>query len=332
MRLSLKLAVVAVLLLLLGLAVAGFGATRAPIQLGTREGYWSAATGVRKQFTLGGPSWCLPQPINGWFLYTSDNMHGSDFYRVPEADVLADFPKSVRQLDGPNEVVPEWGEAGFWDWEKDDPQKANPLLLLLHLREAHLDWWMKHHPEGLASQTQRDVDLGLALWRMNLFPLVQLAEWAYLSALLVFAAWPWLRNAGRGRWAVHVALLPPLLLLPYYLGYCAWNYTSAGPGGGVVYPFLLDLCRPLPWTPFDKALVQHVPQVLAPLTGPVGPMLSLSGRRSAGPSAVISLGLGLGAMAFGLGTLFRWLRQPPEPRPRRCDADEGKFPLNLRQS
>src|SRR5262249_5081168 len=156
-------------------------------------------------------------------------------------------------------------EPGFRTWEKGDPQLTDGQLLLVHLRAARLDWWITKHPESLAFQTARDFHLGVAWERMGLIPLVQLGEWGYLSALIVFAAWPWLRNRGWWTWGIHVALLPPLLLLPYYLGYCAWNYTSAGPGGGLVYPFVLDAFRPLPWTSLDMAMIQHVPQVLAPL-------------------------------------------------------------------
>jgi hypothetical protein len=308
MRPLLKLVVVGVMLVILGGAIAWPHRASVPIRLGTAKGYWAAAVGVREKNILGGPSWCLAHPIDGWFLYTADHMHGSYFYRVAESEVLADFPKSVEQLGGDGKVVLEWAGAGFRTWEKADPQRADARLLLRHLRAARLDWWIRKYQEDLAFQTERDFHLGVAWQRMGLFPLVQLAEWAYLSALIVFAAWPWLRNRGRWTWTIHVALLPPLLLLPYYLGYCEWNYTSAGPGGGVVYPFLLDAFRWLPRTAVDTVMIRHVPQVLAPLTGPLGPMMPVSGGRSVGPLAAVCLGLGLGILVAGPGTLRGWLR------------------------
>lgn len=121
----------------------------------------------------------------------------------------------------------------------------------------------------------------------------------------------WLRNRGRWAWAIHTALVPPLLFLPYHLGYCTWTFSSAGPGGGVVYPSILSQFRSLPWTSLDTALIRHVPQVLAPLAGPLGPILSLSGARGVGPVSILCLGLALGAAVFGLGSLVRrWRRQP----------------------
>ncbi len=310
MRLLLKLLAVAVAVGLLGLGVTRVAPARAPIRLGTREGYWAAAAGVYKKHRIGGPRGALPYPLDGWFLYASDHMHGSDFYRVPEAEVVRDFPRDVGQLGGDDVFVSEWAETGFRNWEKTDPQRADVHLLLLHLRQARLDWWMRKDPKLVYIEIGRDVELGIALQRMHQFPLVQLAEWGYLSALVLFAAWPWLRNRGRWSGAVHAALLPPLLLLPYWLGYCTWTYCSAGPGGGVVYPSILEACKPLPWTEMDGKMIRNIPPLLAPLAGPLGPMLSTSGHRSAGPTAVAGLGLGLGVLVFVLGTVLRRVGRP----------------------
>jgi hypothetical protein len=304
MRRRYKLLVVAVLLVILAVAVASPHPRLVPVREGTSKDFWSAATGVRTKGVLGGPSSCLPEPVDGWYLYASQHMHGSDFYRVPQAEVLAEFPKGVDELGGDAMIVPEWSAEGFASWEKADPERGDVNQLLQHLRMARLQWRLKNHPEFLR-YLQDDFNLGVAFQRMSQFRLMQLAEWAYLSALIVFAAWPWLRGGGRWAWAVHTALIPPLLLLPYFLGYCAWIWTSAGPCGGVVYPFVLDELRPLPWTSLDSRLIRHVPQVLDSLTGPLGPMLSLSGGRHAGPVAAISLGLVLGAAVFAIGSAWR---------------------------
>lgn len=315
MGLLLKVLAVAVVLVLLGCAIAWPNPKQIPIQPGTTEGYWNTAAGIQAKDTIPGGGWYFAQPIDGWFLYTADHMHGSQAYRVPAPEVLADFPKDLAELRRDDKVVLKWAEAGFRAWEKVDPQRAKPLVLLLHLREAQLDWWIKNRPDGLLLGMQEDFDLGVAWQRMGQFPLIQMAEWSYLSAVIVFAAWPWIRNRGRSSWAIHTALLPLLLLLPYYLGYCAWNYTSAGPGGGVVYPVILDAFQALPWTATDRSIVKCCPQVLASLTGPLGPMLSLSGGRSAGPVTVLFFGMGLGGLVFGTATLFARLRQPPSNHP-----------------
>src|SRR5438067_304339 len=100
-------------------------------------------------------------------------------------------------------------------------------------------------------------------------------EFVYLSALVVFAAWPWLRNGRPLRWAVHLGLVPVLLFLPYWLGYAGFTFTSAGPSGGVLYPWLIVWFGRLPWTALDTAIVSRLPPVLEPYSQTPGPMLSL---------------------------------------------------------
>jgi hypothetical protein len=73
----------------------------------------------------------------------------------------------------------------------------------------------------------------------------------------------------------------------------------------VVYPFILNRFAWLPWTSADTSILKHVPQVLGQLSGPLGPILSLSGGRKAGPLSVMALGLGVGAVVFWVGTLSR---------------------------
>ena len=307
-----RLLIVAPFPLLLGLVVARPDPAQLPIRPGTSEGFWTAATGIREKNTLGGPSWNIVQPVDGWFLYASRNMHGSNFFRVPQAAVLANCPSTVTDLSREGRFVPEWSSEAFSNWEKTDLERKDAHALLDHLSTARLGWWIKNRPEYLAV-VQEDFDLGIAAQRMGQFRLVQLMEWGYLSSVVLFAAWPWIGNRSKWCWAIHAGLLPLLLLLPYYLGYCTWTYTSAGAGGGVLYPAILDALKPFPWTALDTAVVGCIPQVLAPLAGPLGPMMSISGARHAGPLAALCLGAALGAIVLGLhSSLFRQMLKARE--------------------
>jgi hypothetical protein len=315
MRPLYKVLVIVMMLVLLGWCVARPHQAMVPIRLGTAEDFWAAAAGVREKNILGGPSWCLSQPINGWFLYTSNHMHGSDFYRVPEADVITKLPKKAGELAGEDRLVSKWSEEGFRNWNRADPKGSNALLLLHYLRAARSHWANENRSEDILMRTEPDFDIGVAWQRMEQFPLVQVMEWGYLSFVILFAAWPWLRNSSRWRWAIHAALIPPLLMFPYFLGYCAWNYTSAGPGGGVVYPYILNEFRPLPWISFDSTLIKFFPQILARLTGPLGPMMTISGGRHAGPAAVGLLGLGLGLAVLAYCYVIEWISRRFERKP-----------------
>jgi hypothetical protein len=265
----------------------------------------------RNKDIIGGLSWAQARPIDPWFLYTYDHMHGSYYYRVSEREVLANFPKNVDEVGIENKFVPDWTESGFRAWQKADAQRADAQSLLIHLKAAQMGWWIEKHPDSVPLMIEQEFCCGIAWQRMGLFPLVQLAEWTYLSAVIVLAAYPWLRGGGRWAWAIHTAVIPPLLLLPYYLGYCAWAFSSAGPGGGIVYPRILYFFRGFPWTSFDQAVIQYIPHILAPLTGPLGNILAMSGGRAAGPVSVMCLGLALGSFVFCLGTLSHRFRRPP---------------------
>jgi hypothetical protein len=309
-RRQFKLFIVALPILFLGLAIESLGLERAPIRLGTSQDYWSAASGTYKRNIIPSASWCLPKPIDGWYLYSKSNMHGSDFYWVPEAEVVADFPKSADQLAREGYVVSEWCNVGFSNWEKADPNRNNASLLLLYLREAdQANRAKKWRPESRLLWLQEDLGFGIAYQRQKQFPLVQLGEWLYLSFVIIFTAWPWLRSSRAWVWAIHFALIPLLLLLPFYLGYCAWNFTSAGPGGGVLYPLVLDGLSPLPWTSLDSTLIQSLPHPLASLTGPLGSMISFSHHNHAGPIAAICLGLVLGLCVSTIGKAIPRLRK-----------------------
>src|SRR5205823_5088202 len=72
------------------------------------------------------------------------------------------------------------------------------------------------------------------------------------------------------------------------------TFTSAGPSGGVLYPWLLREFRGLPWTAWDSALVRNLPQLLEPLSQTPGPMMSLSFFGGVGPVAVTVLSVLLG--------------------------------------
>ena len=178
-----KVGLIVVLLALLGWAAACPFSKMVPIRQGTASGFWFAATGVREKNGIGGSA-CLDTPIDGWFLYSWNHMHGSDIFRVEEAAVLASTPLDVSQLEREGTSVPEWTAAGYKAWQKVDPKRGDARLLLFHLRAARQDWWVRAHPEQPPYGPDEAFTLGIAWQRMELFPLVQFGEWAYFLEAL----------------------------------------------------------------------------------------------------------------------------------------------------
>lgn len=317
MPLRLKLACLLVPIALLGWRAFATDQQNLPIRRGKAEDFWKFVTWVD------GPSGsatlaCPVLPIDGWCHFAWTGMHGSLLHRVPEQEVADYFPEILRRLDAAKDLRP-WVVEGYTSWQRADPVRQNWQLLLKHLRTASnlasARSWTKNPEDKYDGQLWDSVAWGIAAQRMEQRPLLQFGEWLYLSGLVAFAAWPWLRSGGRWRWAAHVALLPWLLMLPYYLGYCSWTFTSAGPGGGAVYPMLLQLARDVPWYSADTFLVRQLPKPLGSLTGPLGSMMSLSGRSGCGPLAMGVIGLCLGAVAFAARTVIA-RGSSPTPAPR----------------
>jgi hypothetical protein len=92
-----------------------------------------------------------------------------------------------------------------------------------------------------------------------------------------------------------------LLFLPYYLGYATWTFTSAGPSGGVLYPWVILCFGGLRlWTPLDSWILEATPKVLEPLSQRLGSMLVVSGGCEFGPVAALVSGSVVAAITAGV--------------------------------
>jgi hypothetical protein len=83
------------------------------------------------------------------------------------------------------------------------------------------------------------------------------------------------------------------------------TFTSRGPSGGVLYPWLLAGFRGLPWTFLDTAIARRLPQPLEPLPQTPGPMLSLTVFGGPGPVAVTSMGVVVALAVITVGEVIR---------------------------
>src|SRR5439155_6303289 len=134
-------------------------------------------------------------------------------------------------------------------------------------------------------------------------------EWLFFSGLVLFAVWPLLYGKSWWRWAVHLGFLPMLFMLPVYLGYATYSFTSAGPSGGVLYPWLLSgffggRCNEL-----DRQILAHLPRILEPLSAPIGMALSLSGMGMPGPTTMVIACLLIALLVFSVHKLRDRLQQ-----------------------
>jgi hypothetical protein len=290
---------------LLLLAVLLLAKPMAPMKRGTSADFWNHACALNaRQYRGGG----VYTPREGRYVYYDQHLNGQSIFWVPAAEAAADFPSVVRQVqqaaDSTNALpLLQWSIATL----REDPSAAHdPDKFLMLVRERMLKA-MKDYSETLY-QYRLDQDAGFSeRWRqMRRYWINILFEMLFFIGLSLFAFWPWLRNRSLMRQTLHLALVPFLLFTPFYLGYCGWSFTSAGPTGGALYPWLIVQFRSASWwTPLDEWLVRHVPQVLGSISQSPGSMMSVRGGAPFGPLAALLAGVGILLAGWGIAMLKR---------------------------
>ncbi len=251
------------------------------------------------------------QPRDGWYIYYIQGYHTQFLFRVPRRQAVADFPEVLRKIkvaardnaDPPNRV--KWAVAVL---EQDQaPSRLSPeeFLVLLHGERLKANRTKSEAAYRYALSEDQAFDERWA--RAGRFWLNIVCESAYFAGLILFVLWPWMRGERRAwLWSLHLGLLPLLLMLPYYSGYASWTFTSAGPGGGVLYPWVISWFRRFPvFTGADQWVLARIPKVLEPLSQPLGPWLVISGGGSLGPVMAVVLGAGIGLLVV-LG--LKWIK------------------------
>lgn len=314
MSAKIKWAIVAAPIGLIAAALAWLAPLMAPVKDGTPAEFWHAACGVRLPSGPSGETWSgTYAPRDGWFVYYLQGWHGRFLYRVPASDVQSDFPEVLSRLNAgePAESAYLRGVSGYRGWAESEGEKT-PESLVAALRQARFKEMREEKGDEIWQHALKGEEWFEERWkRTNRFWLNIVFEFTYLSAGVVFVAWPWLRRKDRRSWATHVAMAPLVLFLPYFLGYCQYTMTSAGPSGGALYPWLIVRFR---WLHLPLAaeefMLQGMPPLLEPLSQRLGPYLGLTGMGGIGVLATAITGLVLGGLTFAIGAiLLRWRKK-----------------------
>jgi len=295
-------ATIAAVSVLIAAALLWLAPRMAPARRGDSATFWKAALRVE----LNGPSNRLVGPahceLDGWYYYEEPHFHGTHLYRVPVDEALADFGRVSETLRaaGDDQNIPSYVRAGFEKWSERPAVEQSPEVLFADVKTARREYWKIRNPDLLARADQYEQEVVLCCLRTRWYWATLLFEWLYLSGLVLFAAWPWVRGQGWRGWAIRAGLLPLLFMLPVYLGYAATSFTSAGPSGGVLYPWLLRLVQGYRCNDLDRLILSHMPPVLEPLSPSIGPALVLSGRGMPGPTTALLLGALAAAGVFAI--------------------------------
>jgi hypothetical protein len=297
-----KQSVAGLVMLALVVAVLLFAGSMSPVRQGNSAGFWEHACGVNlaghDKETMGG----VYQPRDGWYIYYIQGYHGQFLFRVPRKQAVADFPEIVRRikvLSSEKDALPRVRLAtAVLEQDRSSSEDAERFLSLIHAERLRA---LRNGDRSLYDYAISEDQAFAERWvRARRYWANIVFECMYFVALTVFTLWPWLRSTRSvWSWSLHLGSLPVQLMLPYYCGYASWTFTSAGPSGGVLYPWVIVLFRGFPlWTSADQWVLEKFPKVLEPLSQPLGSMLVISGGRPLGPVAAVALGAGVSGLVF----------------------------------
>ncbi len=286
----------------------------APVRPGHSALFWRYACGVGLTPEAADGTWSGRAYLidDAWVAYDQSHYHGSDIYYVPVAEVLADFDAVVDRLQQAAEQGRDTPFAGGYVNWRDDEGRARfggvlleARMLLRSIEQERMRRWAAQDVELLAYRIAQEQQFWQRWQRANWYWANIVFEWTFLSGLLLFVCWPGIRQRSAVRWAIHAAFFPLLFLLPAYLGYATIAFTSAAPGGGIFYSFLLTFCWGGTVTEFDAWLLTRLPQVLEPLSVPIGSPMAWTGMGMPGPTSAIVAGIVMGGLLFAVSLTYR---------------------------
>lgn len=324
-----RILIVGSLILIIGTATLAL--IRVPIHNGTGNDFWMIAMGMRLdgvecEATI--PSNCsgniyIPEDPNDheWLGYTRAHYRGETLFRVSAGEAAVLLEDVVARLDslGPGDrhalllrgILDEWSYSG--EPSVDSARELAAALKKIRTSCVYRDD-IDERIKCCTYMALEDRELSERYRQARWYWAAVAFECFYLTWLLRFIVHP-LRHGGALRWAVHVGLFPLLFLLPVYLGYSAVTFTAAFPrGGGVLYPFFLVICSGGRMTAIDKTILSYLPQVLEPLSTPIGPWFTMTGKGLPGPTTPLRVGF-IAAVAVSIIRLIHvnrinWLRDP----------------------
>jgi hypothetical protein len=203
---------------------------------------------------------------------SANNEHEPDLYK--EMTRVSDKLTAIALR---NYVSP-WVREGWKAFSgRDNAEDRTAVGLSQDIEKADLERWKRTNPDVYSYRLSLRQHFNDRLARTKWFWATFTFEWLFFSCLAGYVVWPVFRGWDWRRWLLHLSFVPFLLMLPAYFSYAALSFTSAGPTGGILYPWLGLVFRGGGWTRVDQWLVGHLPPVLEPLTQGSGIPMALSG-------------------------------------------------------
>ena len=301
-RAVLALSAVAFLSCTVAVALARLAPDAAPVRAGSAQDYWDVVCGVKRYPPGDLASWEAYATRHGAFLYENSGLESTTLYEAPEADVRSQFEQVVAKLGDPENSFRPYVVEGFKMWQDGLPQTGRtPESLVNAINEALFSKVKAEQPRVYYYNLFSSDEVEGRLVRANWFWAAIVFEWTFLTGLLLWVSWPIIRGGGRVRWAVHLGAVPFLLYLPLYFDYAPYLYTTAGPSGGILYPWFVEWFHGIPDWPlgqWDTWILRHTPPLLETLSPKLGPIMAMTRWGIPGPAQMAGIGAFLALLIF----------------------------------
>jgi hypothetical protein len=265
-------------------------------------------------------------------------IHGMPSYYVPMAEVEADFPTVIQKLD---EAAKNGDDTaiirGFKKWQSKKTESQLPISgFLKTIQDEQQAEWEKNHPLAPSWRESEETWFFLLWQRSHWYWANIFFEWGFITGLAWLAVLPYRKNLAPLWWGFVTSVLPLLFMLPVFLGYSTLSFSSAEPDGGILYPYLLPMIGSGSRTETDELMLLYLPQVMEPLSFPVGSNMKSARMGMPGPTRFLTVGLWPALFVIALrsawvlwrrkiypsqlrplewlGFLTGWPRFAPEPR------------------
>lgn len=275
----------------------------APIKQGNAIDFWDVASrvylGDEESSYWGGDVYRDDE----WYVYEHTHIHGSMLYRIHESELIDMPPKVLDELNKrvglPEDEIDVYA-MGYKRWMDEEEDSRYGLDGLLDkIKEAKA---INVGPLHAKYHGFYEYELEERVYEAKWYWAAIIFELLFLVVMVWFVFWPLIRKKPAWKLALRLGLAPFLFFLPVYFGYAAYTFTSAGPSGGILYPFILSFFRGGSMTDWGERMMPHIPQILEPISPDIGSPMALSGAGLIGPIKLLRLGV----LVFLATMLIAW--------------------------
>jgi len=274
-----------------------------PAKQGSAIDFWYYATGINldgrePMFSSLGTFRFIDERL----YYDTTHLHGSNLYVIDADELMSLWPQVHAQFEryanGDIHESPPVSAYQSWRSGSTGSTVQEIIELLNQIQERHV----ASNEYRFELQALVDYLFDIRVAKANRYVTNFIFEFFWLSFIAWLAFAPLIRDLSKSRTVITWAALPIVLYLPFHPGYGTQSFTSIGPSGGVLYPYIIRVLGSGLLFDFDRAVWSYLPPILAAISqDTTGPQISWSSMGTPwGPVSQLIIGTVTGFAGFRL--------------------------------